>query len=72
MAQFSLESATGKLTFITGVNDEGEVVFKAKSYRHINVNATADQLSTGFGALADLSQYDLHRMEKIETSSVQA
>ncbi len=71
MAQFSLQSAIGKLTFVTGVNEEGNIVLKSKSYRHINPEASAEQLSEGLQALANLSQFDLYRMEKIETSTVQ-
>lgn len=52
------------LMFITGFTDEGDPIYKMKSFQNINTEATNEQLYETAVALASLQQHQLHLVER--------
>ncbi|MDQ0254489.1 hypothetical protein J2S74_001868 [Evansella vedderi] len=55
------------LHFVTGYNDEGEPIFKAKHYRNIVPQAESTQLFQAAMALASLQKNELEKVERSNT-----
>lgn len=55
MAVFQFQQAAIELTFVTGVDESGEPMYKKSSLRNIRETATADQLNGVVQAIASLS-----------------
>lgn len=70
MAKLDFKSAAARLSFQTGISDEGKVMKKTKTYQNIAKDVTADDLYSGLTALASLSSYSFIEMERIDTASV--
>lgn len=70
MATLNFKSAVGRVHFDGGTTDEGKVIRKSKTYRHIASGANADSLYKGLEALAHLSSLPIIEVEKVETSSI--
>lgn len=71
MATIEFKSALGRVHFDGGMTEEGKLIRKSKSYRHIAENVTADSLYTALSQLAALSSLPCIGAEKVETSGVQ-
>lgn len=70
MAFIQHKNTAGKLTFETGVSEEGKAIYKSKTYRNIKQDASADQLHSALRAIGSLSEFPLVEVEKIETSYI--
>lgn len=70
MAMINFKSAAGRLSFQTGMTDEGKIIKKTKTYQNIAQDVEVDDFYNGLEALANLSSYSLLEMERIDTSSV--
>ncbi|MEK3934413.1 DUF1659 domain-containing protein [Sporosarcina sp. FSL W7-1349] len=70
MATIEFKSAIGRVHFDGGMTEEGKLIRKSKSYRHIAENVTADNLYTALNELASLSSLPFIGAEKVETSEV--
>ncbi|ADU31235.1 DUF1659 domain-containing protein [Evansella cellulosilytica] len=55
------------LTFITGYNEEGEPIFKVKSFNNIEPSTENEQLFSTAAALASLQKYDVEKIERSNT-----
>lgn len=70
MAQAMLKNSRLTLVFETGLNENGEPIFKGKSYANVQKAATADQLQQAATALAGLSAYPLSSVERTDNHDI--
>ncbi|OZM56481.1 hypothetical protein CIB95_11945 [Lottiidibacillus patelloidae] len=70
MAAESLTDSALKLTFETGVDANGEPIFKSKSLNNVKITATPDQLYVIANALHPLQTHNLTNVERRDTSVV--
>lgn len=70
MAILHFKSAAGRLSFQTGMSDEGKVIKQTKTYQNIAKDVDIDDFYKGLEALANLSSHSLIEMERVDTSSV--
>lgn len=70
MATINLKHAVGRISFKTGMTEDGKVMKKSKTYQNIVKDADITDLYTGLEALASLSAYTLIEVERIDTSVV--
>ncbi|MEK9198360.1 DUF1659 domain-containing protein [Ureibacillus sp. FSL E2-3493] len=71
MAAYNFENATLKLSFETGVDEQGKPIITSKTYRNVRANVEASQIAAVVQVLASLSNYTLQKAQKIETESVE-
>lgn len=70
MATINLKNTAARISFKTGMTDDGKVVKKTKTYQNITKDADVTDLYNGLEALASLSAYTLIEVERIDTSVV--
>jgi hypothetical protein len=70
MAAENLTDSSLKLTFETGVDENGEPIFKSKSLNNVKLSATPDQLYVIASALYPLQKHNLTNVERRDTSVV--
>ena len=70
MATIEFKNAVGRVSFDGGLTEDGKLIRKSKTYRHIAKNADADGLYKALEQLAQLSTYPFIGAEKVETSNV--
>ena len=70
MANIDFKSAVVRLTFEAGQTQDGKVIKRAKSYRIVDENVTAEQLAEVATVLSGFSSYPLIDAEKIETGDI--
>ncbi len=58
MATKTFEKATLRLKFSLGVNENGQLVEKVKSYRNVSDQASVDNMTAAGTALASLYSYE--------------
>ncbi|MGX9134708.1 DUF1659 domain-containing protein [Rummeliibacillus sp. JY-2-4R] len=58
MATKAFEKATLRLKFSLGVNENGQLVEKVKSYQNVSDQTSVDNLTTAGNALASLYSYE--------------
>lgn len=71
MAALNFESATLKLSYVTGVNELGKTVLTSKTYRNVRPNLNASQLASVVQTISSLSSYPLHEAQQNETQSIE-
>jgi len=59
-----------RISYETGVGEDGKPVLKTKSYANVSDSATPDQLQQVGQALASLSNYPTHALEKSELHEI--
>lgn len=64
MAQAFIADSQLKLVFNTGVDGEGNPIFKSKSFRNVKVTASTDGLYAVAQSLIDLQQYPVTSIER--------
>lgn len=69
-ATIDFKDAVGKVYFNAGMTEDGKLIRKAKTYRNIAKDASADNLYSALEQLAQLSEYPFIGAEKVETSFV--
>lgn len=70
MASYNFEEATLKITFETGLDENGKPVVTSKTYRNVRSNVEAEKIASVALAIASLSKYPLHAANKTETESI--
>ncbi|MDW0114826.1 MULTISPECIES: DUF1659 domain-containing protein [Sporosarcina] len=70
MATLEFRHAVGKVYFDGGQTEDGKMIRKSKSYRHIVEDVTADSLYNALSQLAQLSAYPFIGAEKVETADI--
>lgn len=70
MATIEFRHAVGKVYFDAGMTEDGKLIRKTKSYRHVTEGATADNLHNALSQLAQLSEYPFIGAEKVETADI--
>lgn len=70
MATLEFRHAVGKVYFDGGQTEDGKMIRKSKSYRHIVEDVTADGLYNALSQLAQLSAYPFIGAEKVETADI--
>lgn len=69
-ATIEFKDAVGKVYFNGGTSDDGKLIRKAKTYRHITKDVDAENLYNALEQLALLSELPFIGAEKVETSFV--
>ena len=59
-----------QLVFENGVNQDGKMMFKRKSFNNVKTDATADQLMAVSDAIIPLQEKTLHAVERNDSSVV--
>lgn len=70
MATIEFRHAVGKVYFDGGMTDDGKMIRKSKSYRHIAEGVAAENLYNALSQLGQLSQYPFIGAEKVETADI--
>lgn len=70
MATIEFKNAVGRVYFDGGLTEDGRLIRKSKTYRHIVENVDADGLYNALQELGQLSELPFLGAEKLETSSV--
>ena len=70
MANLEYKHAVLKLIFEGEVTEDGKMLTKAKSYRNLRANVTADQLNAVATTLSSFSERSYIGAEKVETMQV--
>lgn len=70
MATIDFKSAAGRISFQTGMTDDGKLLRKSKTYQNIAKDVEVDNFYKGLEALASLSAYTVIEIERIDTSVV--
>ncbi|MCU9611954.1 DUF1659 domain-containing protein [Caldibacillus lycopersici] len=70
MALANLVDSTVRLVYDAGLDENGDVVLKAKSYNNINLNATADQIFAAAQAIASLTSLPLLAIERSDKTEI--
>ncbi|RRN73921.1 DUF1659 domain-containing protein [Peribacillus simplex] len=63
-------SSTLRIDFETGLNENGTLVFKRRSFSNIKVEATAEQLFSTAVAIASVQNYPMGEVTRVDTSSL--
>lgn len=71
MATTTLKNSRLRLIFETGVDGEGNPIYRNKNFNNIKTEATADALFAMASVLAPLQEHPLHEVERNDTSSVE-
>ncbi len=71
MAAFNFESATLKLNFETGVDEQGKPVLTSKTYRNVRPNLEASKLASVAQAISSLTKYPLYDVQRSVTESIE-
>lgn len=66
MPEFQFQQAALVLNFLTGVDAEGDAVYKKTTYRNVAEHAAAEQLQNIALAIDGLTSYDVVNVEKSE------
>ena len=70
MAAFNFENATLRLSYVTGVDENGKAIVTSKTYRNLRANVEATDALAVAQALSSLSGYDFYLAKKILTETV--
>ncbi|GEN83682.1 hypothetical protein SLU01_19940 [Sporosarcina luteola] len=70
MATIEFRHAVGKVYFDAGMTEDGKLIRKTKSYRHVTEGVDADNLHSALSQLAQLSEYPFIGAEKVETADI--
>lgn len=70
MAVFTTEKAVLRLTFVTGMDENGKSKLSSRTYRNLRPNAIADDISQVAIAMGSLSEHSLLDVHKVQTESV--
>lgn len=70
MAQAMIKDSNLRLIFETGMDTNGEPIFKAKAYNNIKKEASVDQVYQVALAIANLSSYSLSAIERNDSFDV--
>ena len=70
MAMAILKDSNMRLMFEAGVDEKGEPIFKAKTYRYVRKEATADQVQQAAVALGGLSTNLLSSVERNDSFDI--
>ncbi|RSD26877.1 DUF1659 domain-containing protein [Mesobacillus subterraneus] len=70
MAAAILKGSNVKLMFDAGMDGDGETIYKAKTYRNVRKEATAEQLQQAAIALGGLSDYMLSSVERNDSFDI--
>ncbi|WP_423337238.1 DUF1659 domain-containing protein [Neobacillus sp. 19] len=72
MAQALLEETKLRLVFKAGNDEEGNPIFKAKTFSNVTKSATPDQLSQVALAVVALCKDELSKIERNDSSEILA
>ncbi|WHY85890.1 DUF1659 domain-containing protein [Neobacillus novalis] len=72
MAQALLEGTKLRLVFETGMDDEGNPIYKAKTFSNVKKEATVDQLFQAAKAIAVLCNNKLNKVERNDSTEILA
>ncbi|WP_071458480.1 DUF1659 domain-containing protein [Bacillus massilinigeriensis] len=70
MAMALLKGTSIRLNFEAGMNAEGKVIVKGKTYGNVNKDATATQIQQAALALSSLSAYPLITVERNDSLEI--
>ncbi|PYF07358.1 DUF1659 domain-containing protein [Ureibacillus chungkukjangi] len=71
MAAYNFENATLRLSYVTGVDENGKAIITSKTYRNLQENVEAADVLVVAQALSSLSSYDFYLAKKILTEAVE-
>jgi hypothetical protein len=72
MAQATLATTKVRLFFEAGMDEEGNMVLKSKTFNNVKTGATADQIYQVAQAISALSSQTLNRVERSDSSDILA
>jgi hypothetical protein len=72
MAQASLTDTKVRLFFEAGMDDEGNLILKSKTFNNVKMSATADQIFQVAQAVSALSSQTLNRVERDDSLEILA
>ncbi len=72
MAQALLEGTKLRLVFETGMDDEGNPIFRSKTFSNVKKEATVDQLDQAAQAIKVLCSDRLNKVERNDSSEILA
>lgn len=72
MAAFNFDSAALKISYVTGLDEQGKAIVTSKTYRNVRDNVEASAVLSVVQAISSLSSYDYLFAEKILTETVDA
>ncbi|MFZ7946116.1 MULTISPECIES: DUF1659 domain-containing protein [Bacillaceae] len=70
MAQALLEETKLRLVFDTGNDEEGNPIYKAKTFSNVTKAATADQFMQAATAISVLCKDPLNKVERNDSSEI--
>jgi len=69
-ATIEFQQAAGRVFFDGGLTEDGKIIRKSKTYRHIKENAPAENLYNALEQLGRLSTLSFIGADLVETSSL--
>ncbi|MDN4492452.1 DUF1659 domain-containing protein [Ureibacillus aquaedulcis] len=72
MAAFNFDSAAIRISYVTGVDEQGKSVITSKTYRNVRNNVEASEILTVVQAISSLTSHNFLLAEKILTETVDA
>jgi hypothetical protein len=72
MAQANLTDTKVRLFFEAGMDDNGKLIFKSKTFNNVKMGATADQIFQVAQAISALSSQTLNRVERADSLEILA
>lgn len=72
MAEMQLIESQLRLTYESGVGENGKTLYRYKNYSNIKTEATADGLLQAAQVIASLQTYPLAKIERVDTQQINA